>query len=375
MALRPFVVSVPDDVLTDLHARLDRFRPLSDSPRRPRAEMNAALLARLVADWRRFDWRQREARLNAWPHFLADVDGTTVHLVHRRAADPRAPAILVMHGWPHTFQMQLRFAELLPDFHVVVPSLPGFAFSPAYADRAFSSQAVAETMHRLMTETLGYDAYLTYGEDVSAEINDRLASHHPDAVRGITATHAHFPRGDERARLTDPIERAFFERVDQERGAHGAYAHVQATRPDTLAAALNDSPAGLLAWLVEKLREWSDRAEATPADAYAPFSRDAVLTEAMIYWATQSIATSFRPYNEHGDGGVTLPVTVPAQVIVQRHEGDYPESLARRFYLDLRSFDRLDVGGHFTVAEVPEAMAVRVRSFARAIGCPVADAP
>ncbi|WP_203579589.1 epoxide hydrolase family protein [Microbacterium hibisci] len=369
MSIRPFAVNVTDADLADLHDRLDRFRPLPDSPRRPSAGMTAEYLAELVADWRAWDWRSRERWLNKHPQFLADIGDSTVHFAHLRSDDIDAPALLVMHGWPHTFALQLDFADLLPDFHVVVPSFPGFAFSSPYADGPVSEVRLAVTMHTLMTQVLGYDRYLTYGEDVSANVNDLIAGTYGDAVAGIIATHSHFPSMAERAELTAPDEVAFFTRLEQWGGANGAYGHVQATRPDTLAAALNDSPAGLLAWLTEKLVEWSDTPEGDPREVERRISRDRILTEAMVYWTTQSIGTSFRPYYEGADQPDEMPpVEVPASVHIQRHEGDYPESLARRFYRDLRTFERLDEGGHFAVAEVPAAMADRVRGFARDIG-------
>ncbi len=326
--------------------------------------MDAAYLSDLISSWRRFDWRARERWLNAHPQFLVDLDGSTLHFAHLRSERADAPALLVMHGWPHTFALQLDFADLLPDFHVVVPSLPGFAFSSAYADAPIEETRLAATMDALMTDVLGYEAYITYGEDVSANVNDVLASRRPDHVRGIVATHAHFPTRSERAALTDPQEKAFFERIAADHLAHGGYGHVQATRPDTLATALNDSPAGLLAWLTEKLVEWSDTPAGDPRAVERRISRDRILTEAMIYWITQSIATSFRPYYEGADLPAPIaPVEVPAAVYIQRHEADYPESLARAFYRDLREFERLEEGGHFTVAEVPAAMAERIRRF------------
>lgn len=366
---RSFSIHVGDDELADLRERLDRFRALADSPRRPASGMTAGYLAELVEAWRVWDWRARERWLNQQPQYLADVDDATVHFVHRRSEREDAPALLVMHGWPHTFALQLDFAELLPDFHVVVPSFPGFAYSPAYAESAMTEVRLAETMHRLMTEVLGYDRYFTYGEDVSANVNDLIASSYPEAVAGILVTHSHFPSRAERAQLDAPDEVAFFARLDGWGGANGAYGHVQATRPDTLAAALNDSPAGLLAWLVEKLVEWSDTASGDPRRVEERISRERLLTEAMIYWTTQSIATSFRPYYEGADQPDAMsPVEVPASVHIQRHERDYPESLARRFYLDLRTFERLDEGGHFTAAEVPAVMAERARALAREVG-------
>lgn len=368
-ALRPFSIHVGDDELADLHERLDRFRALPDSPRRPVSGMTDGYLGELVDSWRTWDWRARERWLNEHPQYLADIGDATVHFVHRRAERDDAPALLVMHGWPHTFAMQLDFADLLPDFHVVVPSFPGFAYSSPYADGPVTEVRLAETMHRLMTDVLGYDRYFTYGEDVSANVNDLIAGTYPQSVAGVLVTHSHFPSRAEREHLDAPDEVAFFARLDEWGGANGAYGHIQATRPDTLAAALNDSPAGLLAWLVEKLVEWSDTPGDDPRRVETRISRDRLLTEAMIYWTTQSIGTSFRPYYEGADQPDAMPpVGVPASVHIQRHEWDYPESLARRFYLDFRTFERLDEGGHFTVAEVPAVMAERARALASEVG-------
>ncbi|GAA1737004.1 epoxide hydrolase [Microbacterium paludicola] len=363
--IRPFRLHVPDAVLADLRERLMRTRLLPDSPRRMPSGMTADWLRDLVDAWATWDWRAREEWLGGFPQFLADVDGATIHFAHLRSDAADAPALLVMHGWPHTFALQLDFAALLTDFHVVVASLPGFAFSPPYADGPADEARFAATMHALMTDVLGYGSYLTYGEDVSANVSDLIAATHPDQVAGIVATHAHFGTPAEREANDDPAVRAFFARLNAEHGPNGSYGHVQWARPDTLAAALNDSPAGLLAWIAEKLAEWADVPGDDPARLESVISRDRILTEAMIYWVTQSIATSFRPYHEGADTpGPIPPVTVPAAVFIQRHEHDYPEVLARRYYLDLRVFERLERGGHFTIAEVPREMADRVRAFA-----------
>lgn len=368
MVVTPFEIHVPEAELADLQGRLERARLLPDSPHRPPSGMTSAYLSELVGSWHAFDWREREAWLNRHPQFTASVGDALVHFAHLRSQRDGAPALLVMHGWPHTFALQLDFADLLTDFHVVVPSFPGFGFSPPYSDGPVTTQRLADSMHALMTEALGYETYLTYGEDVSANVNDLLAAQHPDSVAGVVVTHSHFPSADERRALTEPDEVAFFARLAAAHATDGAYGHVQARRPDTLAAALNDSPAGLLAWLAEKLVEWSDTPADDPRAVEARIARERILTEAMIYWVTQSIATSFRPYYEGADQPDPIPeVEVPAAVFIQKHEGDYPESLARRYYRDLRTFERLDEGGHFAVAEVPAVMADRVRAFARAL--------
>ncbi|MEV1131815.1 epoxide hydrolase family protein [Agromyces sp. NPDC049794] len=366
---QPFELHVPDDELDDLRTRLSRTRILPDSPRRPASGMSAAYLRELVDTWLTWDWRSREAWLNRHPQFIAQVGDTALHFVHQRSERADAPALLVMHGWPHTFALQLDFADLLPDFHVVVASMPGFAFSSPYAEGPMTETRIASTMHALMTDVLGYDRYVTYGEDVTANVSDLIAASYPEQVMGIVATHAHFPSNEEREALTDASEREFFAELAARHGTDGAYGHVQATRPDTLAAALNDSPAGLLAWLAEKLVEWSDTPAGDPSAVERRISRDRILTEAMVYWVTQSIGSSFRPYYEGADqAGPIPPTSVPAAVFIQRHEAEYPESLARSHYRGLRVFDRLEEGGHFTVAEVPEEMAARMRAFVGSLG-------
>lgn len=365
---QPFEIHVPDEVLDDLRSRLSHARLLPDSPRKPASGMSAAYLRELVDSWLAWDWREREAWLNRHPQFIAQIDDAAVHFVHQRSERADAPALLVMHGWPHTFALQLDFADRLPDVHVVVASLPGFAFSSPYADGPMTETRLASTMHALMTDVLGYERYVTYGEDVTANVSDLIAARYPDQVAGIVATHAHFPTMDERAALTEPDEQAFFAGLAAFHETSGAYGHVQGTRPDTLAVGLNDSPAGLLAWIAEKLVEWSDTPPGDPSAIERRISRDRILTEAMIYWVTQTIATSFRPYYEGADQPDPIPPTdVPAAVFIQRHEGTYPESLARRHYGDLRVFERLESGGHFTAAEVPDELAARVRAFAASV--------
>ncbi len=366
--LQPFELHVSDEQLDDLRARLSRSRLLGDSPRRPASGMTAEYLRELVDAWQSWDWRAREQWLNRHPQFLAQIGDARVHFAHLRTERADAPALLVMHGWPHTFALQLDFADRLPDFHVVVASLPGFGFSSAYAEGEMSEKRLAATMHALMTDVLGYERYFTYGEDVSANVSDLIAARYPEHVAGIIATHAHFPTKREREALTDPAELAFFDGIAARHESDGAYGHVQATRPDTLAVGLNDSPAGLLAWLAEKLVEWSDTPPGDPSAVERRISRERILTEAMIYWVTQTIASSFRPYYEGADQPDPIPpASVPAAVFIQRHEAAYPESLARSHYRDLRVFERLEAGGHFTAAEVPDVLAERVRAFAKSL--------
>jgi pimeloyl-ACP methyl ester carboxylesterase len=297
--------------------------------------------------------------LNEVQQFTADFDGRRLHWAEY-AGRRGAPTIVLTHGWPYTFAEMLPLAErLAADFRVIVPSLPGYIFSEQ-RDEPFTGPAVAELWHRLLSEVLQTPAYFTYGEDVGAGVSDWLAALHPEAVLGIITAHAAFPPDDRQSDPT-PDELAFEAWRAEQRVTESGYAAMQSTKPDTLAAALTDSPAGLAAWIVEKFHAWSDHGG--PAVDIGPFTFDQLLTTAMLYWTTGSIGSSFRPYlDAELDPDIPL-IDVPAAVLVQTHERLYPESYARRTYTDLRSFERLAHGGHFAADEAPEAIAATIRRF------------
>ena len=204
-APEPFRISVPDSELDDLRIRLARTRYPVQTPAEPwEAGVDIPFLAALMDEWREsYDWRAAEARLNAFPQFTATVNGERIHFVQLRAegpADAREPIPIVLsHGWPYSFIEMLPLAELLAadGFDVVIPSLPGYGFSEVM-NEPFTSAAVAERWHTLMTGVLGYERYATYGEDVGTWVSDRLAATHPDAVVGLFATHAAFPPTERR---------------------------------------------------------------------------------------------------------------------------------------------------------------------------------
>lgn len=359
--MKPFQLAVDPTMLDDLGRRLTSTRYPQASSDEPWANgMPPAELRRLVEYWHdRFDWPAAVSRLNAVAQFTADVDGARVHWAEYPGR-PGAPTIVVTHGWPYTFAEMLPLAERLAgDFRVIVPSLPGYIFSAA-RDEPFTGPAVAELWHRLLSEVLATPAYFTYGEDVGAGVSDWLAASHPEAVLGIIASHAAFPPD---ARQSDPTEAelAFEAWRAEQRTTGSGYAIMQSTKPDTLAAALVDSPSGLAAWIVEKFSAWSDH-DGAEADI-GPFTFDQLLTTVMLFWTTGSIGSSFRPYLDAGlDPDIPL-IDVPAAVVVQTHERLYPQSYARRTYTDLRSFERLSHGGHFAADEAPDAIADMIRRF------------
>jgi pimeloyl-ACP methyl ester carboxylesterase len=358
-----FRISVLPADLAELH---DRLRATRYATAAPGAAWTAGVppeyLAELVNYWLDdYDWPAQEKRLNGYPQFLAEVSGQTVHFVHRRSENAAATPIILSHGWPYTFVEMLPLLDALSDFHVVVPSLPGYGWSALPADGPVPGPSMAEPLHQLMLE-LGYERYLTYGEDVGSGVSDWLAVLHPEAVIGIHAPHPAFPPASRRIDLT-PVETEFFEWLEGVWARGSGYSDMQSTRPDTLAAGLSDSPAGLAAWIVEKFREWSDCA----GDVERSFSKDQLLTTVMIYWITNTIGTSFRAYYD-AESDPPLPlVTVPAAAVAQTHESRYPRELAERTYTDLRSFQVLPRGGHFTAAEAPDLIASDIRAFARSL--------
>ncbi|MCR8671926.1 epoxide hydrolase family protein [Agrococcus sp. HG114] len=344
----PFLFRAPDAELERLRRRLGEASVPEPTPGAHGIPM--PVLQRLLERWRDgFDWRAVEQRLFAHDHRVATIEGTRIHFVHVRGGTRGRLPIVLTHGWPYSFAEMLPLAEALRgELDVVIPSLPGFLWSEPL-DEPFTEEAVARRWRSLMVDELGYERFLTYGEDVGAGISDWLAGGHPDAVAGLVATHASFGARDRGEQLTTD-ETDFFGRFDAEGPLAGGYAHQQGTRPDTTAAALLDSPLGLLAWIGEKLLEWAGD---------DGLDDDTVLTTVKLYWLTRSIGTSFRPYSD--ERGAPHPIVdAPVAVRVQRREQDYPRSLAERSYRDLRSFSVLERGGHFPALETPSEVAAAV---------------
>ncbi|WP_432540697.1 epoxide hydrolase family protein [Kineococcus sp. SYSU DK002] len=355
---------VPDDVLQDLRRRLLAHRPVPLPPLPPGAAWDrgtdAAALAELVHHWAAsYDWRVHEQRIRSWPWHLAHVETadarrTPVRAVHQRAAAPGATAVLLLHGWPDSVLRFERVLPLLARHHVVVPALPGFPFAAPVAGAGLSARQIAVVVAGLMAD-LGYARYVVSAGDVGCDVAEHLADLHPDRVSALHLTDVsqyHFlvqPPSD-----PSPAERDYLAHGHDWQAREGGYMHEQRTKPHTLAVGLGDSPAGLLAWLLEKLRSWTD----CGGDVEAVFSRDELLTWVAAYWVSGCIGTSFTPYATGGD----LPqrITPPAVFTVfPRDLVNAPEEFARRIF-DVRSWHRERAGGHFAAWEQPQAYAAGV---------------
>jgi pimeloyl-ACP methyl ester carboxylesterase len=369
--IQPFEIAVPDAVLDDLSTRLAGTRWPTPIPGEP-WELGAeeATLQRLVDRWAGgYDWRVHEARMNEHPQFRVNLDGAAVHYVHLRAQGPDPLPIVVTHGWPGSFLELVPLGDRLAHpgrygadpaicFDVVIPSLPGFAFSTQRPERT-DPWATPELWHRLMTEVLGYSRYGAHGGDLGAGVTTRLAARHADALVGIHLLAVGAPELGDAAELSED-ERAYVAQAAQWERDEGGYEHEQRTRPVTLAYGLSDSPVGLLAWLVEKLRAWSD----CGGDLSTRFADDDVLTWVSLYWLTNSIAPSLRPYSDfHANPTGTPRVTVPtALAVFPRDLTQPPREWAERSYAITR-YTSMPRGGHFAAFEEPDLLADDLRAF------------
>ncbi|WP_433534518.1 epoxide hydrolase [Micromonospora sp. CA-249363] len=329
-----------------------------------------ARLARYWADG--FDWRAQEAAINALPQFTVSIDGARVHLVRLRGEGPRPMPIVLTHGWPSTFLELTQLGDRLANpsryggdpadaFDVVIPSLPGFAFSeprPGWP----AEPPTHELWHTLMRDVLGYEHYGAHGGDLGAGVSSRLAAAHPESVVGGHVLAAMNPPIAEGEQLS-PEERAHVAHMAQWYAEEGGYEHQQQTRPTTLAHALSDSPAGLLAWIVEKYRAWTD----CGGDLSAAFTDDELLTHVSLYWFTNTIATSFRPYLEHHlfARDSWQRVEVPTAIAVFPFDlSQPPRSWVERSY-HLTRYTTMPRGGHFAAHEQPELLATDLTEFFR----------
>jgi microsomal epoxide hydrolase len=376
--VRPFTVSVPDAVLGDLRARLAATRWPDPIPRTGWDYGTDVEWLRDLCDYwvDGFDWRAQEARLNRWPQYLVRVDGLDVHCVHVPGAGADPVPLVVTHGWPSTYAELLPIVGPLTDpaahggdagdaFSLVVPSLPGYGFSAAPTEPGFGVSEVADLWVELMT-ALGYDRFGAHGGDWGAAVTTELGARHARRMIGLHLTMA--PAPIDPAALT-PAQRAWWDDVQQYRDREWGYVHLQRTKPQTPAFALNDSPAGLAAWILEKWWRWSDcEDEHGVRDLLRVYTRDDLLTIVTIYWVTRTIGPSMRMYFESfGPGSTIAPphrIDVPTGLSLFRDPNAPPRELVEPWY-DLRHYSVTPRGGHFPAMEHPDALVREVRDFFR----------
>lgn len=380
MEIQPFEVRVGKDVLEDLHRRLARTR-WPDEISGAGWDYGSALayIKELAAYWRtQFDWTTQEEAINSYPHFRALVDDLWVHFIHQKGAGPNSFPIIISHGWPGSICEMLKLIPLLSDpasyggdpadsFDVVVPSLPGYGFSDRPKTTGMNNFRIAEMWQELMVQGLGYRRFGAQGGDWGGMISSRLGFAFPQEVAGV---HLNLVTGvppyrEPGQRELTPAEQEFLRQAGRWLETEGGYFHIQRTKPQTLSYSLNDSPAGLAAWIVEKFRRWSD----CEGDVEKSFTKDELLTNIMVYWATQTINSSARHYYENRVTPwrfkVGERVEVPCAVAVFPKELSLPpREWAERTH-NVQRWTEMPRGGHFAALEEPELLAGDIRAFFR----------
>ncbi|PVZ12855.1 epoxide hydrolase family protein [Actinomycetospora cinnamomea] len=355
----PFVLDVPDEQLLDLRERLRRVR-LPEPATDPSQGLGLDAVTELCRAWlEEHDWRRVEDELNRRGQYRTAIDGLGVHFLHVRSPRRDALPLIITHGWPGSVVEVLDVLDALTDpgddtrpaFHVVAPSLPGYAFSDKPTAPGWGVERIADAWAELMTR-LGYERFLAQGGDWGAMITTSLALRHPDRVAMMHTTMPIAPRpeGFDDAMLAelDETERRWLAGTDEFRRVGSGYSGQQRTRPQTLGYGLVDSPAGQLAWMAEKFVAWTD------GDGFGGVPRDRVLDNAAVYWLTASGASSARLYWESFARGDLSPVTVPSAVSYFPAEMvKVPRAWVEARYTDLRHWNVLPTGGHFASLEVP----------------------
>ena len=367
-AIEPFVLDIAEDTLVDLADRLDRTRwPEEETVEDWSQGTKLAALKELVAYWRiEYDWRRCEARLNSIGQFATEIDGLSIHFLHRRSSREDAIPLVITHGWPGSVVEFLGVIDELaeptdadqPAFHVIAPSLPGYGFSGKPNGTGWGVERIARAWAELMQQ-LGYAEWVAQGGDWGAAVTTAIGQLAPEGCRGI---HLNMPigrPGPEDMHSTNPkVQRALL-KLGFYRDWDSGYSKQQSTRPQTIGYSLVDSPVGLAAWILEKVFYWTDNG-GSPWDA---LSMDQVLDDIMLYWLPATGASAARLYWESfgsfGEGTVAIPAgasAFPEEILPA------PREWVERSLTNLVYWNELDKGGHFAAWEQPEAFVGELRS-------------
>ena len=380
-AIRPFEITVPDSVLDDLKLRLEQTR-LPDQLDGVGWDYGTELdyLTDLITYWREeFDWRAQEQQLNQFDQFKTRIDDLDIHFIHQRSPEADAIPMIITHGWPGSIAEFTKIIGPLTDpvahggaaedaFHVVAPSMPGYGFSDKPRSRGFGPEQIAEVNAALMAR-LGYEKYGIQGGDWGSIVSSRHAFNHPEAAIGL---HLNMlvggppPGGDP----TEGVPPEELERSQARRSfyntAESAYSQIQGTKPQTLGYALNDSPAGQAAWIVEKFRAWCD----CNGDPESIFTRDELLTNIMIYWVTETATSSARLYYESGNTATSRAlgrVEVPTGAAIFPYELFIAPRKWAEASFNITHWTEMPRGGHFAAMEQPDLLVDDLRTFFRGL--------
>jgi microsomal epoxide hydrolase len=374
----PFTIAVPEEVLDDLRQRLAATRwPDEIVGSGWQYGSNLGYIKDLVAYWRQdYDWRAQERLLNGFAHYRVQLDDITLHYIHQPGVGPEPLPLLLSHGWPGSIYEFVKIIGPLTDparyggdardaFTVVAPSLPGYGFSHVPNQRRLDMQDMADLFARLMQEILGYGRFAAQGGDWGSFITARLGFAYPAQVVGIHLNMLPVaPHPSERTNLS-AAEEAFLTELERFRLEETGYQWIQGTKPQTLAFALNDSPAGLAAWITEKFYTWTD----CQGDIERRVSKDELLTNIMLYWVTRTINSSFWLYFQMRHHAWRLGrgerLTVPTAVALFPREIMRPPREWAARVCNVQRWTTMAAGGHFAALEEPHALVEDIRAFYR----------
>ena len=379
--IRPFQINVPEEQLVDLRQRIAATRwPDRETVTDRSQGAQLAKMQELVGYWGTdYDWRKVEAKLNALPQFVTNIDGVDIHFLHVRSRHPNSLPLIITHGWPGSIMEPLKAIGPLTNptsyggnaedaFDVVIPSMPGFGFSARPETTGWGRERIARAWAVLMRR-LGYERYVAQGGDWGAVITDVMARQAPPGLLGI---HVSMPEtvppdvakalndGDPAPAGVSADEKAAFEQLEAFSKSGSGYSVIMATRPQTLGYSLADSPAGLAAWFYDKFAEWTY----TGGEPERELTRDEMLDDITLYWLTNTGASSARLYWENKPKGFdAVDISIPAAVTVFPGEiYQAPRSWAEQAYHDLIYYHRVDKGGHFAAWEQPQLFSEELRA-------------
>lgn len=381
MAIEKFNIAVSPFVIDDLRERLGRARwPDAIEGSSWEYGTNPEYLRELCTHWGHgYCWQEQQDYLNSFDQYRTSIDGFGLHFIHHRGKGRNSVPILLTHGFPDSF---VRFLKIIPlltgtdaqgrSFDVVVPSIPGYGYSDRPGAAGMDTARIADLFVLLMTQELGYKKFIAHGGDWGSSITEQIALHHPDVLMGIHLTdvpyrHLFTMKPEEMS----GAEKKYLAAGQQWLMTEGAYALLQSSKPQTLAYAVNDSPMGLAAWILEKFHSWTD----TKGSPEETISRDELLTNLTIYWVTQTAGSAFRLYYEtmHAQGNGKAKgnkkaddrIGIPTAIAI--FPGDMvpaPREYAERIF-NLQQWTPMPCGGHFAAMEQPRLLAEDIREFAK----------
>ena len=381
---KSFTVNIKQSILDDLMNRIANTR-WTDEIENSKWEYgtNKTYLKELCDYWQNtFDWKKQEEYLNSFAHFKTTVDGVALHYIHQKGERENSIPLLLTHGYPDSF---VRFLKIMPlltkadkngfSFDVIIPSIPGYGFSDIPTEPGMNKKRIAELFTNLMTKDLGYEKFVAHGGDWGGGITEQIALYHAESLLGIHLTDIPFEHGMNKPKDVTSSEKKYFEVTKKWQMTEGAYSMIQSTKPQTLAYGLNDSPVGLAAWIIEKFKSWSDN----DGDLETCFTKDELLTNLTLYWATETINSAMRLYNEAMQAMVNAmynPLVklnpfdktgnkskVPAAfAIFPKDISTPPKDLAERFF-NVQQWTEMPKGGHFAAMEQPKLLADDIRKF------------